>query len=161
MAFGPLLTLLGVVPTAVMLLGFWLALVEAVRRRGRSDDAPLVVLWCSGLAFFVAFTWWAQSVHAVKGSYLLPLAVPGAVFFARGVGRLGARVRPWILAIGGTAAVVAAVVFTHDLVYPAAPAERMAERYRLLGEFLPDSYIAEAADRLVLSRDRDREPTRP
>jgi 4-amino-4-deoxy-L-arabinose transferase-like glycosyltransferase len=146
---GPLLTALGVVPTAVMLLGFALALGEALRRRGRSRDAPLVVLWLTGIAFFVAFTWWAQSVHAVKGSYLLPLSVPGALFFARGVDRLGVRARPWILAASAAAAIAAAVVFTQDLVFPSAPAERMAHRYRILGELLPDSYIAEAADRLV------------
>jgi 4-amino-4-deoxy-L-arabinose transferase-like glycosyltransferase len=152
---GPLLTLLGIVPTAVMLFGFGLAVVAAIRRRGRSDDAPLVVLWGVGIAFFVAFTWWAQSVVAVKGSYLLPLSVPGAVFFARGVTRLGAGWRPWILAASAVAALAAAVVFTHDLVYPAAPAELMAHRYRLLGEFLPDSYIAEAADRLVFERNAE------
>jgi 4-amino-4-deoxy-L-arabinose transferase-like glycosyltransferase len=150
---GPLLTLLGIVPTGVMLFGFVLALVETVRRRGRADDAPLVALWCTGIAFFVAFTWWAQSVVAVKGSYLLPLSVPGALFFASGVNRLGARARPWILAVSAAAAIAAAVVFTQDLVYPAAPAERMAHRYRMMGELLPDSYIKEAADRLVLDRE--------
>jgi len=157
---GPLLTSLGVLPTAVMLFGFALALADAIRRRGRSDDAPLVALWVVGLAFFAAFTWWAQSVAAVKGSYLLPLAVPGAVFFARGAMRIGARARPWILAVCAAAAVAASVVFTHDLVYPAAPAERMAHRYRVLGEFLPNSYIREAADRLVLDRSDARTRTR-
>lgn len=154
---GPLLTLLGIVPTALMLFGFGLAVAESARRRGRSDDAPLVVLFGVGIAFFVAFTWWAQSVVAVKGSYLLPLSVPGAVFFARGVKQLGSGWRPWILAASAAAALAAAVVFTHDLVYPAAPAERMAHRYRLMGEFLPNSHIAEAADRLVLERS-DRRP---
>ncbi len=157
---GPLLTLLGSIPTAVMLFGFALAIADGIRRRGRSDDAPLVVLWAVGIAFFVAFTWWAQSVVAVKGSYLLPLSVPGAVFFARGVKRLGTGARPWILAASAAAALAAAVIFTHDLVYPAMPAERMAHRYRLLGEFLPESYIAEAADRLVLERDDRGKETR-
>jgi 4-amino-4-deoxy-L-arabinose transferase-like glycosyltransferase len=148
---GPLLVLLGFAPTGVMLLGFALALGEFARRRGRSDDGPLVVLFCVGLAAFVAFTWWAPSVVAVKGSYLLPLAVPGAVFFARGGRWLGARWRPWILGLGTAAALAAAAVFTHALVFPSPPAERMAHRYRLMGEFLPGAYIAEAADRLVLS----------
>jgi hypothetical protein len=149
---GPLLTLLGVVPTGVMLLGFALAVGELARKRGRSDDAPLVVLWCVGFAAFVAFTWWAQSVVAVKGSYLLPLAVPGGIFFARGTRWLGPRWRRWILGLGTVAAFAAAAVFTHALVFPSPPAERMAHRYRLMGELLPGSYIAEAADRLVLSR---------
>jgi len=148
---GPLLTLLGLAPTGVTLLGFALALGEFVRRRGRSDDGPLVVLTCVGLAAFVGFTWWAPSVVAVKGSYLLPLAVPGAMFFARGARRLGARWRPWILSFGTAAALASAAVFTHALVFPSPPAEFMAHRYRVMGEFLPGSFIAEAADRLVLS----------
>jgi len=146
---GPLLALLGLVPTAVMLLGFALALGEFGRRRGRSDDGPLVVLFCVGLAAFVAFTWWAPSVVAVKGSYLLPLAVPGAVFFARGGRFLPLRWRPWILGLGTLAAFAAAAVFTDALVFPSPPAQRMAQRYRFMGEFLPGSYIAEAVDRLV------------
>jgi 4-amino-4-deoxy-L-arabinose transferase-like glycosyltransferase len=153
---GPLLTFLGIVPTALMLFGFGLAVAEAVRRRGRSDDAPLVLLFGVGVGFFVAFTWWAQSVVAVKASYLLPLSVPAAVFFARGITRVGARWRPPLLAICTLAAICSAIVFTHDLVYPAEPAERMAHRYRLMGEILPDSYIAEAVDRLVLERDAER-----
>jgi hypothetical protein len=148
---GPLLTLLGLAPTGVMLLGFALALGEFARRRGRSDDAPLVVQSCVGLAAFVGFTWWAPSVVAVKGSYLLPLAVPAAVFFARGAQRMGARWRPWVLGSGTAAALVAAAVFTHALIFPSPPAEWMAHRYRLMGEILPGSHIAEAADRLVLS----------
>lgn len=149
---GPLLSFLGVIPTAVMLLGFVLAVREFVRRRGRSEDAPLVVVWSVGLAMFVAFTWWAQSVVAVKGSYLLPLAAPGAVFFARGVGALGPRLRPWVLGTSAAAALVATVVFTADLVFPSPPVERMAARYRFMGEFLPGSYIAEATDRLTPRR---------
>jgi len=153
---GPLLTMLGIIPTALMLFGFGLAVSDAVRRRGRSDDAPLVALCGVGVGFFIAFTWWAQSVVAVKASYLLPLSVPAAVFFARGVTRIGARWRTPLLALCTLAAICSAVIFTHDLVYPAAPAERMAHRYRLMGKILPDSYIAEAADRLVLERDSER-----
>jgi len=150
---GPLLTLLGIVPTALMLFGFGLAVADAIRRRGRSDDAPLVVLFGIGIAFFVAFTWWAQSVVAVKGSYLLPLSVPAAVFFARAVTRIRPRFRPLTLALCTLAALASAVIFTHDLVYPSDPAERMAHRYRVMGEFLPNSHIAEAADRLVFERE--------
>jgi 4-amino-4-deoxy-L-arabinose transferase-like glycosyltransferase len=149
---GPLLTLLGVVPTAAMLLGFGLAVREFARRRGRSDDGPLVVAWCVGLAMFVAFTWWAQSVVAVKGSYLLPLAVPGAVFFARGVGAVWPRLRPWVLGTSALAALVAAVVFTAGLVLPSPDVERMAARYRFTGELLPGSYITEATERLAPRR---------
>jgi hypothetical protein len=149
---GPMLTALGIVPTVVMLLGFALALREGVRSRGRSEDSPLVVVWIVGLASFAAFTWWAQSVLAVKGSYLLPLAFPGALFFARGAARFGPRARRWILGIGLAAAAVAAVVFTAGAVFPSPPVERMAQRYRLMGSFLPDSRITEATERLAPQR---------
>jgi hypothetical protein len=116
---GPLLALLGIIPTSVMLLGFVLALIRCVLHRGRSDDAPLVVIWLTGLASFVTFTWQAPSLTAVKGSYLLPLAVPGAVFFAGGVMWLCTRLRTGVLLLSAAAALAAALVFTDRLIFPA------------------------------------------
>lgn len=149
---GPLLALLGLVPTALMGLGFALALVAAVRSRGRDRDAPLVAIWLAGLASAVAFTVWAQSVVAVKASYLLPLAVPGAVFFARGALRLGERLRIAALAVSAAAALAAALVFTDGLLFPGLDPAVMAGRWRLVGEALPDSYIGPAVDFLVPRR---------
>jgi hypothetical protein len=152
MIAGPALTLLGLLPTLVMGFGFALAARDFVRRRGRSDDAPLVVIWIVGLVSYCAFTWWAQSVVAVKGSYLLPLAVPGTLFFARGATAIGPRLRPWVLGVACVAATMAAIVFTADGLFPSDPVERMAQRYRLMGSFLPDSRITEATDRLAPRR---------
>jgi hypothetical protein len=134
-----------------MLLGFGLALAEAVRRRGRSPDAPLVAMSVLGAAMFVSFTVWNQSAVAVKGSYLLPLAPAAAVFFARGLRwpRLGSRARKAVLVTSGAAALAAAVVFTSGLVFPPLPPELMAGRWKLMGGILPHSYIAEAADLLI------------
>lgn len=145
---GPLLAALGLVPTAAMWLGFGLALRDAVRRRARSEDAPLVAIWLAGLAAFVSFTSWAPSAAAVKAAYLLPLAVPGAVFFARGVGLLGAQGRRAALVASSAAALAAAIIFTSGAVFPAQPEDRMAARWRLVGELLPDSHITEAVERL-------------
>jgi hypothetical protein len=151
---GPLLALLGIAPSALMLLGFGLAVGAAWRSRGRSPDAPLVALWLAGLGSFVAFTWWAESVVAVKGSYLLPLGVPGAVFFARGVGWLGAPARRAALWLSTLAALVAALVFVQGLFFPAIAPQHMANRWRLVGQVIPESRIAEAVDRLAPAEGR-------
>jgi hypothetical protein len=132
-----------------MLLGFLLALGDAIRRRGRSDDAPLVAVWLVGLGVFVSFTWSAPSADAAKGSDLLPLAVPGAVFFARAVRWLPAGLRAVVLAVSAAAAVAAAVVFTTGLVFPPLPPGRMANLWRFVGLVMPDSYIGEAVNHLA------------
>ncbi|MCZ6571296.1 MAG: glycosyltransferase family 39 protein [Deltaproteobacteria bacterium] len=115
---GRLLTLLGIVPTALFLVGFFIALRELIRRRGRTADAPLVVMTSLGLLAFIAFTIRAPSAVAVKASYLLPLATPAAVFFARGAGLMGARMRVAALVISALAGLAAAAVFTNGLIFP-------------------------------------------
>ena len=149
---GPALTSLALVPTSIMVLGFFVALREAVRRRGRSDDAPLVAMWCAGFASFASFTWWAPSAVAVKASYLLSLAVPGAVFFARGVMLLHGWPRAAVLLVSVAVVAMAAAIFTNGLVFPPYPDGFMVGRWRFAGVLIPDGYIVEAVDRLVGSR---------
>jgi 4-amino-4-deoxy-L-arabinose transferase-like glycosyltransferase len=144
------LMLLGLVPTGAMLAGFVLAVREALRRRGRSDDAPLVVVWLAGLAVFLSFTWIAPSVAAVKSSYLMPLVVPGAAFFARACAAAGRRVRALVLTVSAAAALAAAVVFTTGLVFPPQMKHLMVLRWKMVGGLLPDSRIGEAVDRLTV-----------
>ena len=79
---GRLLILLGLLPTAAMLLGFAQATREALRWRGESDDAPLVAMTWVGVAAFVSFVYVSPTIGAPKAIYLLPLAVP-AVFDPR------------------------------------------------------------------------------
>lgn len=121
---GAVLTFLGLLPTAVMLIGFLAAALAAARSRGRSADAPLVVMALTALGAFVVFTWGAPSMAAVKGSYLLSLVVPAAAFFARGVALLGRRFRAAVLTISACAALVAAIAFTNGLVYASDPMPR-------------------------------------
>jgi 4-amino-4-deoxy-L-arabinose transferase-like glycosyltransferase len=147
---GPLLALLGVVPTAMLLYGLVLALRDAFRTRGRSRDAPLAAMWLAGLAAFAAFTWITPTLSAGKGSYLLPLAAPGAVLFARAVSSLGCRARGAVLAVSCAAALAAAVVFSQALVFAPIAPETMAARWRLVGSTLPGAHISEAVDRLVV-----------
>jgi hypothetical protein len=146
---GPLLTSLGLVPTLVMLLGFVVALVDVVRSRNRSADAPLVAIWLLGLAMFVGFTWQAPSMVAVKGSYLLPLAVPGAIFFARGVTCLGPRLRVPVLVLSVAAAGAAASVFTNGLVFWTPGLGQGRLLWESWARMLPASHIAEAMHRLL------------
>ena len=102
----------------MLIVGFLLALRECFRRRGRTPDAPLVVMSVLGLLTFIAFTARAPSAVAVKASYMLPLVVPAAAFFTRGVGVLSQRMRIAALLISTAAALAAAVVFCNGLVFP-------------------------------------------
>ena len=106
----------------------------------------------------MGFTSWAQSVVAVKASYLLPLVAPAGVFFARGIRFIEAqrnvnKSRPSPLTLlSAVAALAGALIFTHGLVFPGQPVEKMARIWRLLGGYLPDSHIAESVDRLTRGR---------
>ena len=146
---GPLLTALGVIPTLLVLMGYALALAAAVRSRGRSEDAPLVVLASVGLVMFIGFTSWAQSVVAVKGSYLLPLLIPASAFFGRAVSWFARDLQRAALGFSTAAALACAVIFTHGLVFPAQPMEKMPRTWRILGAHLPGSHIAPSVDRLT------------
>lgn len=146
---GPLLAGLGLVPTAVMLLGLAGAAREAVRSRGRSPDAPLVAIWGLGLGAFVAFTWRTPALASSKASYLLPLAVPGALLYARALRGFGPRLRGVVLAASATAAVAAAAVFVQGLWFPPVDAAEAAQRWRWVAAALPDAHIGEAVERLA------------
>lgn len=147
---GPLLLLLGLPPTLLALAGALGATREAVRRRLRSPDAPLVVMSLVGVATYLAFTWNAPSLAAAKASYLLPLAVPAAAFFGRALDALPRGLRGTALALSATAAVAAALVFTQGLLFPARPLGRPElEAWRSYAAQLPGAHIAEALDALV------------
>lgn len=113
-----LLLLLGVAPTGVMLIGFAAGIGDLVRSRLRSPDAPLVAMATLAMAVFVGFSVGAPSPMALKGSYLLPLVVPAAVFYARGAALLPARARSVALCVSALAAATSAIVLTNGLVLP-------------------------------------------
>lgn len=142
--WGTLLLVLGFVPTGLVLAGLAAAVAAAVRSRGRSPDAPLVALSLLGLVSFVGFTAYAPSLAAAKASYLLPLAVPAAVFFAGGAGLLRARWRAPALGVSLAAALVAALVFAQGLVFDLERQPALPRTWLYLAEQLPGSHIAEA-----------------
>ena len=84
------------------------------RRAARRDG-------CRCLATFVVFSVRAPSAAAVKASYLLPLAAPAAVFYARGLSRLGPRLRGLCIGLSVAAAATAALVFADGLAFRAQP----------------------------------------
>jgi hypothetical protein len=150
--WGPLLTLLGLVPTAAMLLGVAISMRELWRGRGRTRDASLLAMSAFGILAFVGFTARAPALVASKGSYLLPLLVPAGVFFARGADALPTFVRRVVLCLSVAAAVASAVLFTADLVYESRPLPprgvllRQAEQLQIphlsdaLQRFLPSEH---------------------
>jgi 4-amino-4-deoxy-L-arabinose transferase-like glycosyltransferase len=114
---GQVLLALGLLPTALMLAGGALCLRDWLVRGSAAPAAPVTAMALVGIAAFVAFTARAPTTAAVKASYLLPVTVPAAVFFARGVEALGSRAR-WIgLAGSGLAMAAAAVAFTTGVVF--------------------------------------------
>jgi len=161
---GPLVTGLGLVPTALLLAGLALAARDLVKSRGRSRDAPLVAMAALAMASFAVFTWRAPSLAAAKASYLMPLAGAAAVFFARGAGALPRRARAAALAASLAAAGVAAWVFTSGALFPPDLARLQVEArvWSRIGEALPGSRIGEAVAILAGPPDTpERDPREP
>jgi 4-amino-4-deoxy-L-arabinose transferase-like glycosyltransferase len=144
---GPVLALLGLLPTLAMIAGFGLCWVDLVRRRGRTPEAPLVVLATLALLGFTAIAIGAPSPAALKGSYLLGMGVPAAVFFARAATALGPVLRNALLGISCAAVAGSALVFTTGVLYPA---QAMGVRvWTRIARALPESYIYQAMERML------------
>jgi 4-amino-4-deoxy-L-arabinose transferase-like glycosyltransferase len=118
---GPTMLALGLVPTVLMIAGFFVATWRTMTRRLRAPEAPLVAMACAGVAMLVLHTWTAQSTASVKGTYLLQLAPAAGVFFANGAMLLRGRWRLAALAASLVAAAAAVVVFTEGVLFWSAP----------------------------------------
>jgi hypothetical protein len=149
--WGPLLTGLGLVPMATLLVGILISMQATWERRGRSRDAPLVAMGVVGLLAFVAFTVRNPSMVASKGSYLLPLMVPAGVLFARGAGALSTGARRMVLCVSAAAALSSALVFTADLVFEPRPLPPTRVLLRQAAE-LGVPYQVEALKRFLVAR---------
>jgi len=77
--FGSAITVLALLPTAAFVVGAGRAVRRAVRDPGGVDTLLLSTL-AALLAGYVAFTWGNPWFATVKGSYLLGLSVPFAVY---------------------------------------------------------------------------------
>jgi tetratricopeptide (TPR) repeat protein len=112
----------GVIPTALALFGFALALGRARRNPGSATEVTMALLAAGVIAAFALFAWRVPIFSALKASYLLDLSLPYGFFFALAVAdppRLGARS---IRAAGPIAVVVsgalALMAFTPGLARP-------------------------------------------
>lgn len=146
---GPLLTGLGLLPTALVLLGLTLCVRDVLRSGLRAPDAPLVVMAGVALVTFVTFTARAPALVAAKGSYLLPLLVPAGLFFARGVGALRGRVRHAALGVSAAAALAAALIFTSGLVFDPSNPAAARKGWSVIAKQLPGQHIDEAVEILL------------
>lgn len=106
---------LGLLPTALFLVGAGLAARDTLRGRRRGVYLPLLVQTGVVLAAFAVFAWHVPIWSALKSSYLLGLSLPFGVFLARSVEALSAArrlphafVSVWLCAAAFAAALVAA-----------------------------------------------------
>jgi len=116
---GQALLTLGMVPTLVMMLGLWTGLGDLRRRRWDDTLVTMLLASASMAAIVVLGTRSVPTQAAVKATYLMPISVAFAFWFALGIDRLR-RSRPswvwFVAAVSATLAGLSVAVFTHGLV---------------------------------------------
>ena len=110
---------LGLCPTFLMLAGLFNALKDVIKSRLSQAWLPLLATAVFGLLVYIYWTWHSATLVAVKGSYLLPLSVPAACFFARGLQKLTGRIRSAAIALCIITIVANVLVLTQGLIYDA------------------------------------------
>ncbi len=117
---GQLLLVLGVVPTLLVVLGFWSAFAGLVRRRWDDLHAATLLTLAPMLAIFVIGTRAVPIAAAVKATYLLPVTAAFGLCFALGLERV-LRWRPesWrlVAAVLALLSVISVAVFWHGLLF--------------------------------------------
>jgi hypothetical protein len=147
---GRVLSILGLVPTLLVLWGFVQAVVGMVRSSGRAPDGPLVVMGLAGITAFCAFTWRAPALVAVKGSYLAPLIVPAAVFFGRSAALLKGLARTLAVLVSSAAICASLLFFTDGLILKAKPMHpNVISFWHRVDAELPRAHIGAAMNRLI------------
>jgi len=124
---GQILLCLGVVPTAITLLGLCAA-VGRLRRCGFDETiVALLLVFVAMTASFVLTTRAIPIPAIVKATYFMPVSVAFSFWFALGLSRLRER-HPRLLRAAAAAcaalALVASVVFTHGLLFDPAAIRR-------------------------------------
>jgi 4-amino-4-deoxy-L-arabinose transferase-like glycosyltransferase len=117
--WGTALLLLALVPTAAFLAGTARGVRRALRGRD-SVDLPLLLMVAATLAGYVLFTWRNPWFAVLKGTYLLGLAVPFAVYASEEIERWTRRrgILAWGVWIALAAlALLVAGAFTFGLVF--------------------------------------------
>jgi tetratricopeptide (TPR) repeat protein len=114
---GQLLLTLGLVPSILMLIGIWQAVVR-LRRHGWDDTLVAMLLTFGAMMAILVQGTRAVPIHAaVKATYLMPVSVVFSFWFALGAEWLG-RTRPsWLKPVVAACAVLAvasSVVFLQN-----------------------------------------------
>ncbi len=147
---GRALALIGLIPTALCVLGFAAALAAALRGRAEPGTLPLVGMTLIGLTLFLAYTWRTPPAVSLKASYLTPLAGAAAVFFCRGASLLRGRWGAVGLASSALAALLAGLAFSSHLLFPPVNMRHLL----MIAMAFPDApHQKEAADLLVRAID--------
>ncbi|HXC51672.1 MAG TPA: hypothetical protein VN634_12350 [Candidatus Limnocylindrales bacterium] len=115
---GQALLTLGMIPTILMLVGIWAGITK-LRRSGWDDTIVMMLIATVAMAVVVIqYTLSVTTQSAVKSTYLMPVAVAAAFWFALGFERATAT-RPRLIAPLTAAcallAVVSSVVFSHQV----------------------------------------------
>jgi hypothetical protein len=123
-AWGTRLTLIGLLPTLACAYGLVCGirrLLRALRERmaGADADVPLLILTGVTLAGYVLFTYRNPWFASVKGSYLLGLSVPFAVYASEGLDRWSRRAawRSVVVCLAvGLLVLAVTIVFAYGLI---------------------------------------------
>ena len=121
---GQILLLLGLIPTALMMLGLATTLQD-LRKQGWDDTrVALLATFTAMLGIFVAGTVSVPIAAAVKATYFIPVAVPFGFWFAVGVRRLqewNPRITNWFGAYAGALGLLSVAVFWQGFVFEVKP----------------------------------------
>jgi tetratricopeptide (TPR) repeat protein len=125
---GQIMLTLAVVPTAVILFGFWTA-CGRLRRDGWDDT--IVFMMIAFVAMWAVFLFGTRTVPthaAIKATYFMPVSVVFSFWFAMGLNRIALMDRAYLTRVTIACALLAAiscVVFAHGLVVGQRWVERM------------------------------------
>jgi glucan phosphoethanolaminetransferase (alkaline phosphatase superfamily) len=112
-----LLPWLGICPTIILLIGFLGAIIDLIRSKLDQAWLPLLAISIFGLLLYIYWTWHAHTLMAVKGSYLLPLILPAAAFFARGLHKINVKIRFAMIMLCIFSVLMNGIVFMEGLFY--------------------------------------------
>ncbi len=148
-----LLPWLGLFPTLIMLFGQFDAAKDFFTSRLSQEWLPLLATAFFGLLMYVYWTWHAATLVAVKGSYLLPLMVPAACFFARGLQKTSGRIRWPLIVLCITAVLTSGVVLIQGLFYSTPfNVNTVLAIWNNVASQMPDSGIRETIEWWVTGR---------
>ncbi len=108
---------LGLCPTFIMLVGLVDVIKDFIKKRLSQEWFPLLTIAIFELIIYIYWTWHSATLVAVKGSYLLPLIIPAASFFARGLQKITGRIRIIVITVCIITISVNIAALVQELIY--------------------------------------------